>query len=93
MQNVFVAEDLQYFEAPEGSNCPINQMITSESMCKHAVSQIKGLIYRFPVHRTDRHAGCYHGKGRQGHFNKITDPSATTISYKEHHKGICKKVI
>ena len=62
-------------------------------MCKHAVSKIKGVDFRFSVKSFIRPAGCFHGHGTHGHFNKIIDPSATTILKKEHHKGICKRKV
>ena len=86
------ADDFQYLKAPEGTNCPIDQIITSESQCKYAIFQIEGLTYRrAAVKRLDRPAGCFHGFGTNGYFKENIDSSPTTISSKEHFEGICKK--
>ena len=86
----YIGDNLRYFTAPNASNCLINQIITTESVCKHAISQLEGLNYRFAVRKLDRPSGCFASNGRQGFFNKVTDPSATTISRNDTF-GICKE--
>ena len=93
LHNFVVADvgDFWYLEAAEGTNCAIDQIITSESQCKYVIFKMEGVTYqRINMKRYDRPAGCFHEFGIRGHFNKIVDSSATIISSNEHYKGICK---
>ena len=76
--------------APVGSNCPIEDIISSEDLCKQAISRLNGLIFQSRQIKQDSPAGCYVTNGKHGYFNSVTDPTKTNIRG-SHARGLCKE--
>jgi hypothetical protein len=79
-----------YYVSEENTDCPIQEIIKTESECIVAAAQ-QGLKYHSEVTRTTIPAGCYtwlHAGSKVAHFNNVLDPSSTTPSYKA--AGICR---
>ena len=84
-----IGDGVIFFKTQKNSACPIEQIIESESLCKYATSQLQGLKYITWLRTTNRPPGCFWKDENQIFFNKITDPSITTISPLRPMGGIC----
>ena len=78
-----------YFKADEGSDCSSETLVSTESECEIAASQV-GYEYKNDLTRDDRPIGCYwyHGSSNKVYFNTILDSTATSFS--DNRGGLCK---
>ena len=78
-----------YWLAANNEDCPISELITTESECTVAAEKL-GIIYAKAVEKYIRPAGCYtifEGTSA-AYFNKIIDPSSTSPD--SSSAGICR---
>ena len=82
---------MKYFKSNNGKNCPEDQIITTENVCKDAATEI-GLAYKFAVAFEVYPAGCFWHSAGGVYFNQITDPSQTDLTndvWRENSGGLC----
>ena len=83
---------MKYFKSNNGKNCPEDQIITMENVCRAAAAAI-GFPYQHDVNENRFPAGCswhFYSTSKVGvYFNKITDPSQTHPENDKRRGGLC----
>ena len=80
-----------YWVASKNKDCPINEIIPTESDCKAAAAQ-QALEYKHHITSSERPAGCYKNNGtywKYIYFNTVIDPSATLTT--NDAAGLCRQ--
>ena len=81
----------KYYKAPNGENCPKNEIISSRDTCKEA-SRSLGLDFQAKqLSDIEFPAGCYHSSIVDSYFNSIIDSDKTDPKKVGSRGGICLK--
>ena len=79
----------KYYKAPNGENCPKNEIISSRDTCKEA-SRSLGLDFQAKqLSDIEFPAGCYHSSYPDSYFNNIIDSDKTDPNKFGKRGGIC----
>ena len=78
-----------YYKAPNGENCPKNEIISSRDTCKEATRTL-GLDFQVKqLSDIELPAGCYHSSITDVYFNNIIDSDQTDPKKFGKRGGIC----